>query len=246
METVRHASQKCTKPVFPSCMSVVGAAHCGALAVSFACSFEAAIWASLPASVAVFVCPGVVGGEDSGRKHFLIARTKRRWLTERPRLPGCLWSLTTDLVVALKSITTLRPSGLPADGGHLQTVNQGREGVWMMWGGWAGEEGCQQGWNNMITHLVSSWYLCAATPPANAEDFISQITKQVTLKMANYGKPVSVFFPLNRTLFPKNQGKTVLILVCFCEIFRITLWCSHNTQPNLHEVTNKWIPDEAK
>lgn len=43
METVRHASQKCTNPVFPSCMSVVGAAHRGALAVSFTCSFEGAI-----------------------------------------------------------------------------------------------------------------------------------------------------------------------------------------------------------
>lgn len=86
METVRHASQKCTNPVFPSCISSVGATHRGALAASFACSLEAAIWASLPASVAVFVCPGVVGGEDSGRKHFLIARTKRRWLTERLRL----------------------------------------------------------------------------------------------------------------------------------------------------------------
>ncbi len=41
------------------------------------------------------VCPGVMGGEDSDRKFFLIARTKRCWLTDLPA------GWTTDLWLAL-------------------------------------------------------------------------------------------------------------------------------------------------
>lgn len=144
-------------------MSAVGAACRGASAVSFAKSFEAAIWASLLASV---VCVSRCCGRRRQWQEALPDSKNQKVLTDWPASSPAAseaWPLTCSLPWKSTWSSSWVDFLLTEDICRLSIRG---EGVWMMWGGWVGEEGCQQGWNNMITHLVSSWYLCATTPPA--------------------------------------------------------------------------------
>lgn len=139
-------------------------AGCHASAVSFAYSFEAAIWASLPASVVV--CVSRCCGRRRQWQETLPDNENQKvltdWAASSPAASEA-WPLTCLLLWKSIWSSSWVDFLLTED---ICWLSIRAEGVWMMWGGWVGEEGCQQGWNNMITHLVSSWYLCATTPPA--------------------------------------------------------------------------------